>query len=154
MKEAYRNIFSNLRKGVIYGRELDSLENGLEQVFDRVEFYEKLIVERDEAIESRNVGIKNLRNGNNGLLSRITEMQSNIDCLKTELTEVQKNKFELPGEPIKAAEMLIYATKTFESNSIQRALGVGESYNCDVYSKSDLKQIAEHLLVYCNNDEE
>lgn len=107
MKEAYKNIFSNLRKGVIYGRELDSLEKGLEQVFDRVEFYENLIVERDEAIESRNVGIKNLRNENNGLLSRITEMQSHIDCLKTELAEVQMNKSELPLDPIDVAAMLI-----------------------------------------------
>ena len=61
--------------------------------------------------------------------SQIKEMQSHIDFLKAELTEVQMNKPVLPTEPIKVADMLI------DNN----------------YFLRDLRQIADHLLVYCNN---
>lgn len=77
---------------------------------------------------------------------QIKEMQSYIDCLKAELVEIQMNKQELPEEPIKVADMLIAATGTYTN-----FLGKKEEYK--VYDKSDLNQIAEHLLVYCNHVE-
>lgn len=77
---------------------------------------------------------------------QIEKLQSHIDCLTVELAEVQRNKFELPAEPIKAAEMLIYAT-----NSFKNLLGKEQEYK--IYNKSELRQIAEHLLVYCNSAE-
>lgn len=49
--------------------------------------------------------------------------------------------------------MLIYATGTCETSSVARAFGAGDTQTYDIYSKSDLRQIAEHLLVYCNNSE-
>lgn len=84
---------------------------------------------------------------------QISEMQSHIDCLKAELAEVQMNKQELPAEPIKVADMLIHTSGEYETSSIRRALGAPEKDTYDVYSVSDLRQIAEHLLVYCNNME-
>lgn len=77
---------------------------------------------------------------------QIKEMQSHIECLKAELAEIQMNKQELPEEPIKVAEMLISTAGTYTN-----FLGKEEIYN--VYDKSDLRQIAEHLLVYCNHAE-
>ena len=62
---------------------------------------------------------------------QIKEMQSHIDCLKAELEEVQMRKADLHTEPIKVADMLIDHS----------------------YSTGCLRQIAEHLLVYCNNAE-
>lgn len=62
---------------------------------------------------------------------QISEMQSHIDCLKAELAEVQMRKADLHTEPIKVADMLIDHS----------------------YSTGCLRQIAEHLLVYCNNAE-
>lgn len=62
---------------------------------------------------------------------QISEMQSQIDCLKAELEEEQMFNVHLPVEPIKVADMLID--------------------NC--YSADCLRQIAKHLLVYCNNAE-
>ena len=94
---------------------------------------EELIAERDKYRAEADRQYRNKCK----LECQIKEMQSHIDCLKAELAEVQKNKQELPLEPIKVAEMLIYATGA----------------DCDIYSKSDLKQIAAHLLVYCNNVE-
>lgn len=85
---------------------------------------------------------------------QIEEMQNHIDRLKADLAEAQDNKVELPYEPIKVAEMLIDATGTYKTNSLSRAFGAGDTGIYNLYSKSDLRQIAEHLLVYCNNAEE
>lgn len=71
--------------------------------------------------------------------------------------EVNRQKdFELSSAPIKAATMIINATETVKTNSIQRALNpnMPDEYEIEKYSKSDLRQIAEHLLVYCNNSED
>ena len=85
---------------------------------------------------------------------QIKEMQDHIDRLKADLAESQNNKIELPHEPIKVAETLIDATGTYKTNSLSRAFGAGDTGTYNLYSKSDLRQIAEHLLVYCNNAEE
>ena len=84
---------------------------------------------------------------------QIEEMQNHIDCLKADLAEAQE-KIELPHEPIKVAETLIDATGTYKTNSLSRAFGAGDTGTYNLYSKSDLRQIAEHLLVYCNNAED
>lgn len=106
---------------------------------------------------------------------QIKEMQHHIDCLKADESELRTRckesardnfdnhlygllnivgeedlhqKFEFPTEPIKVAEMLIYATQK-RTNPF-----TGKEYDGDVYTVSDLRQIAEHLLVYCNNTED
>ena len=84
---------------------------------------------------------------------QIEEMQNHIDCLKSDLEEAQE-KIELPHDPIKVAETLIDATGTYKTNSLSRAFGAGDTGTYNLYSKSDLRQIAEHLLVYCNNSDE
>lgn len=63
----------------------------------------------------------------------------------------------LPPEPIKIADMLISATYTRQKGSMEKALHKAFGNNSDtvtenMYSKSDLRQIAEHLLVYCNHN--
>lgn len=82
---------------------------------------------------------------------QVEELKNHIDSLKAELAESQGKKTELPNEPIKVAEMLIDAQGTYETNIIQRKFGAKEIETYTMYSKSDLRQIAEHLLVYCNN---
>lgn len=88
---------------------------------------------------------------------QIKEIQSHIDCLKAELAEIQMNKLELPEEPIEVATMLIKATVTCKckSNPFQKAFNANcpDEYETDRYSDEDLKQIAEHLLVYCKQAE-
>ena len=82
---------------------------------------------------------------------QIKEMQNHIDRLKADLAESQNNKIELPHEPIKVAEMLIDATETYETSSLAKKFGAGDTTTYKLYSNADLRQIAEHLLVYCNN---
>ena len=85
---------------------------------------------------------------------QIEEMQRHIDSLKADLEEAQDNKIELPHDPIKVAEMLIYATETYETSSLAKRFGAGDTATYKLYSNADLRQIAEHLLVYCNNSED
>lgn len=79
---------------------------------------------------------------------QIEEMQNHIDCLKDDLAEAQDNKIQFPTEPIKLAMMLIDAGYVYQNTN------TGMQHRGSLYSKSDLRQIAEHLLVYCNNCEE
>lgn len=78
---------------------------------------------------------------------QIEELKSYIDCLKAELVEVQNNEIELPSEPIKVAEMLIDAGYSYKNKL------TGTQHIGSLYSKSGLRQIAGHLLLYCNNSE-
>lgn len=92
---------------------------------------------------------------------QINEMQFHIDCLKAELAEIQMNKQELPEESIKIADMLIdkhierlreFDRSFSEENAGMVVLGTPtEEFRQTQVSK--LRQIAEHLLVYCNHAE-
>lgn len=61
----------------------------------------------------------------------------------------------LPAEPIKVADMLISSTYTRKKGNMEMAMCKAFGNNADtavesVYSVSELRQIAEHLLIYCN----
>lgn len=67
---------------------------------------------------------------------------------------------EMPHEPIEAASALINSTYTIKKSDILKSLSKAFGNDSDtvtesMYSVSELRQIAEHLLVYCNaNGEE
>lgn len=61
--------------------------------------------------------------------------------------DLKSEEIESPREPVKVAEMLICKTEKCKN------LFYGEQ-ECSFYSKSELRQIAEHLLVYCNAEEQ
>lgn len=68
---------------------------------------------------------------------------------KYKMQEFHRNKkaeLKLPEEPIKIVDVLISATGTYTN-----LFGDERTYN--VYDKSDLRQIAEYLLAYCNANE-
>lgn len=106
---------------------------------------------------------------------QIAEMQHYMDCLEADKSELrtrckesatdsfdkhlygllnivsredlETHAEDLPAEPIKVAEMLIGATRR-RINCM-----TGEEYDKPIYEKWQLRQIAEHLLVYCNANE-
>lgn len=65
-----------------------------------------------------------------------------------EMAEALRKSKELPQEPIKVAEMLIYATEKRENCM------TGKEYDKPVFEKWQLEQIARHLLVYCNSNDD
>ena len=89
---------------------------------------------------------------------QVAEYQKKIEELKVENAELhcemQAMKVfpdEIPTEPIKVAEMLITAKGECEP------LHIGNDVFKDTYrifKVSELRQIAEHLLVYCNHNGE
>lgn len=77
--------------------------------------------------------------------AKIGELINEIDCKRMELP---------PEEPIGAAAWLINAKRKRKTNSLQKLFHGSEEYeDYDVYSVSDLREIAEHLLAYCKNNE-
>ena len=66
----------------------------------------------------------------------------------------EEMKLELPSAPIDVAAMLIRETVRLKTSPIQKMFNpnMPEEYETDKYSPKDLKEIAEHLLAYCNNN--
>lgn len=60
----------------------------------------------------------------------------------------------LPAEPIKIADMLINAEGEYENNQIMKAISGADKGTYSLFDISELRQIAEHLLVYCNANQE
>lgn len=58
----------------------------------------------------------------------------------------------LPTEPIKVAEMLINAEGEYEHNPLEKAFCGTDKGTYRIFEISELRQIAEHLLVYCNHN--
>lgn len=57
----------------------------------------------------------------------------------------------LPEEPIKVADMLINAEGEYEHNPVVKKICRTDKGTYRIFDISDLRQIAEHLLVYCNH---
>ena len=98
--------------------------------------------------ECREKAIENLVAENN-------ELREHIKCLQSELEEIKRVKVDLPVKTIEVAAMLIRYTVTCKANPFQKAFNEGcpDEYEADRYSEENLRQIAEHLLVYCNHTE-
>lgn len=92
---------------------------------------------------------------------QIAEYQKKIEELKVENAELhcemQAMKVfpdEIPTEPIKVADMLINAEGEYEHNPITKAFCGTDKGTYRIFDVSELRQIAEHLLVYCNHNGE
>lgn len=68
----------------------------------------------------------------------------------------QRDKIEIyPFEaPIEVAQKLIQSTWKCSNTPLSKAFGGGEYHLEAYYGVSELKQIAKHLLVYCDSCEE
>lgn len=98
---------------------------------------------------------------------KIEELKKENDELKTENAELHcemqaMSMFpdEFPTEPIKIADMLISATYTRQKSTLEKTFSKAvfgnnsDTLTENVYSKPELRQIAEHLLVYCGHNVE
>lgn len=84
------------------------------------------------------------------LLSR--HLYENLCCVEI---NQGKLRLEFPEVPIDVAAMLIRETVRLKTSPIQKVFNpnVPEEYEIDKYSTKDLKEIAEHLMAYCRNQE-
>lgn len=58
----------------------------------------------------------------------------------------------LPTEPIKVAEMLINAEGEYKHNPLEKAFCGTDKGKYRIFDAAELRQIAEHLLIYCNHN--
>ena len=86
--------------------------------------------------------------GNYGCLHIVT-----ADELKT-TKDVNDRTIELPFDAIETANMLINATYSRKTSSVEKVFTGCNVVKGDIYSVDDLEQIAEHLLVYCKHNKE
>lgn len=90
------------------------------------------------------------------LKAKIARLRKELDRARNDLErleEKEKGLYELPAEPIDCAAMLINATIECENSPILKAVGGPEKSRVAYYTPDELRQIAEHLLVYCNHVE-
>lgn len=111
-----------------------------------------LEIQIEEEYKPLEIEVENLRKNEREL----SEENAELHC---ELQAVNAFQEGYPTEPIKVAEMLINATYTREKGNIEKAFYKAFWNNSDItieniYSVPELRQIAEHLLVYCNHNEE
>jgi len=88
-----------------------------------------------------------LKNECDNLRKQVLDLKAENAYQSSTLEEARMNEMYL-GNPIEVAEVLI--DKKAVDDKIEL---IGLYQNC-YYSKSELKQIAEHLLVYVNNNED
>lgn len=84
---------------------------------------------------------------------RIREYQNKIDEMKLEIELLSKDSISVHQEPIGIAKDLINAEGKFERrNPFEIALcGAEKTYR--IFDILELRQIAEHLLIYCDYSE-
>lgn len=161
-KESERPATGGVDRVFAFGKEMD-----IRELFDELLKVNKRIAELESELEhSREYtealrGVLGLRSAKEnielanklyGLNFEVSDDEEPLpfSCDKCE----EETKTELPTMPIDVASMLINATIEYPTISLLKAFGAGETSVADKYSKSDLREIAEHLLVYCNNSDE
>lgn len=67
----------------------------------------------------------------------------------------ERNQNSIIGlTPIEAAAYIINLSYEVETNATQKAFGCGDKAIIPVFDVKELRQIAEHILVYCNANDE
>lgn len=99
---------------------------------------------------------------------RIEGYQKKIDKLYKSFLTLEENFVRMPEnknavqyisdflqtEPIKVADILINTEGEYEHNPLAKALYKEDKGTYRIFDVSELRQIAEHLLVYCNHNGE
>lgn len=146
IKERDEHI-ENLNKGIVANNcqisEMQSHINCLKAELEEVQIANKKLREK-----WKNLGLRCHD------AARVLFENDLCDCLHiVTADELKQNTYDLPAEPIKVADVLINEKikHTGDMLNIARKIGAEEYYR---FNTSQLRQIAEHLLVYCNNSEE
>ena len=118
--------------------------------------YRKKIDDLEHDLKTAGEKIQDLAGENMKLQCERNDYKTKAEFLEVERMRVNKNEFIdfLPTEPIKVADMLINAEGEYEHNPLAKAFCRTDKGTYRIFDVSELRQIAEHLLVYCNNQKE
>lgn len=128
---------------------LDDYEIAMQKKNDEIESLKRQ-VKKLESIRMRchESARDSFDSGNYGCLHIVT-----ADELKT-TKDINERTIELPFDALETANMLINATYSRKTSSVEKAFTGCNVVKGDIYSVDDLEQIAEHLLVYCKHNQE
>lgn len=139
------------------GKQLNKKQNEIEYLQSEVEKYRKAFEdakeERDCQVAEYRKMIEELTNEKESLETRLKLLKSERDDLREEVEKLRNAQDFSNLEPIGVANIIINAEGTRE-NLFGRITGKGATETYRIFETSELRQIAEHLLVYCNHNGE
>lgn len=97
--------------------------------------------------------IEELTNKKESLETRLKLLKSERDDLIEEVEKLRNAQDFSNLEPIGVANIIINAEGT-RKNLFGRITGKGATETYRIFDVSELRQIAEHLLIYCNHNKE
>lgn len=130
---------------------LEEYKESRNELADKVHELERELERKENAI-----------NQIDGIICELFGMAHNGDKYTEDFKELLRNQSVtgktivdfLPTEPIKVADMLINAEEKYERNAIEKAFYGNDKGTYSLFDISELRQIAEHLIVYCNHNME
>lgn len=133
-----------------------SFENAKKECDCQIAEYQKKIEELEHDLKTAGEKIQDLAGENMKLQCERNDYKSKSEFFEVERMRVKQNEITdfLPTEPIKVADMLINAEGEYEHNPIAKALCGEDKGTYRIFDIGELRQIAEHLLVYCNHNGE
>lgn len=132
-----------------YDEEVNRLQSEVEKYRKAFEDAKK---ERDCQIVEYQKKIEELTNEKESLETRLKLLKSERDDLREEVEKLRNAQDFSNLEPIGVANIIINSEGTRE-NLFGRITGKGATETYRIFEASELRQIAEHLLVYCNHNE-
>ncbi len=153
-KEDYEKEANHLQSEVEKYRK--AFEEAKKERDCQVAEYWKKIDDLEHDLKTAGEKIQDLVGENMKLQCERNDYKSKSEFLEIERMRVKKNEFFdlLPTEPIKVADMLINAEGEYEHNPIVKKICGTDKGTYRIFEVSELRQIAEHLLVYCNHNGE
>lgn len=141
-----------------FGEEItaNSIEEQYGIVFDSMDFsqHDKEFTDEIEELKKQLDRSQTIINQIDFILEKLFDVRHDTVDKPDEFEKILSERVKgnavdfLPTEPIKVAEMLINASKK-RTNCM-----TGKEYDKYIFEKWQLRQIAEHLFVYCNHNGE
>lgn len=150
-----------------YEKEVNHLQSEVEKYRKAFEEAKKerdcLIAEYQRKIEKDKTELERTKNTINqidDILEKLFGVRHDTVNKPDEFEKILSDKAKgsianfLPTEPIKVADMLINSEAEYEHNPLVKSICGKDKGTYRIFEISELRQIAEHLLVYCNHNGE
>lgn len=162
-KEDYENKINQLKSEVEKYRK--AFECAKEERDCQIVEYQKKIEELEEYVNSLKCNVDRKQDAVNqidGIICELFGIAHNGEIYTEEFKELLREKSAvgktitdfLPTEPIKVADMLINTEGEYEHNPLTKKICGNDKGAYRIFDVSELRQIAEYLLVYCNHHKE
>lgn len=159
--EKYCKAFEDAKKErdfqtVEYQNKIDKLKQKLERQETATKYAEEYV----DGLKNDFDRSKNTINQIDDILEKLFGVRHDTVDKPDEFEKILTDKVKgnatdfLPTEPIKVADMLINAEGEYEHSPIEKALYKEDKGTYRIFGVSELRQIAEHLLIYCNHNKE